>query len=183
MSNETDYKYFDRNATPVNIGDILYYDEGEGYSKGIHEVVLDNGQLCGKTHLYNGLTNEWEFNNDHSKLVELKHYTFCSQGDELYHAEIIGNIDRNSEMLTLKWVEKHKPLTGDMSNKQTLNEIANMVCGDIPEDYIIRVEMENGYGGVSLWHNGEEIELDYDTSCLEEQINDALRKANKTGDI
>ncbi len=70
-----------------------------------------------------------------------------------------------------------------MSNKQTLDEIVNMVCGEIPKGYSISIEMENGYGGVSLWHDGEEIELDYDTSCLEEQINDALRKANKTGDI
>ncbi len=116
MSNETDYKYFDRNATPINVGDILYCDDGTGesYTKGIYEVVLYYGQLCGKMHLHNDITNEWEVNNEYFGTICLKNFTSFSKGDKLNDAEIIGNIDRNSEMLTLEWVEKHKPLTGDI---------------------------------------------------------------------
>ncbi len=66
-----------------------------------------------------------------------------------------------------------------MSNKQTLDEIVNMVYREIPKGYSISIEMENGYMGVILWHDDEECEIDYGEGSLYEQIKTALSWAKK----
>lgn len=43
--------YQDQNGHPIKIGDALIYDEGEGYGRGIHEVVELNGEMAGVTRI------------------------------------------------------------------------------------------------------------------------------------
>lgn len=101
--------YVDKNGDDVIAGDILYYDEGADYAKGIHEVVERDGKLFGKTHFFNGLNNEWT-EPPVEDLVGLEHYTSFSKGTVLNDAEKIGTTKDNPEMLTLKWAVENKPL-------------------------------------------------------------------------
>jgi hypothetical protein len=102
-------RYVDKKGTEVKVGDILYYDEGKGYGKGIHEVVVKDGELHGKTHLFNNIEEEWEAIGQ-DDIINLKYYTYNSSGDTLNDAEIIGNIFDNPEMLLKSWAEANKPI-------------------------------------------------------------------------
>lgn len=109
-------EYNDRNGLPVSVGDILYYNEGKdssvGASVGIHEVVIIDGDLCGQTHLYNNLNDEW-VKQDIEDIVSLIHYTSSFDGKsdlKLNDAEVIGHVDSNKDMLTLEWAIENKPI-------------------------------------------------------------------------
>lgn len=56
----------------------------------------------------------------------------------------------------------------------TLFEAINKACGELPEGWMIYIEMENGYGGVRLEYEGEEVKLDYTDLDLTEQVGEAL---------
>ena len=101
--------YVDRNGKPVSIGDILYYDEGKGFAKGIHEVVNNNGVISGKTHHYNDLDEQWATTTT-DDIVALEHYTGLMDKVTLQDAEVIGNIFDNPEMLLKSWAETNKPI-------------------------------------------------------------------------
>ena len=40
-------KYTDRNGNQISVGDVIIYDEGEGFGQSIDEVVEYEGQLAG----------------------------------------------------------------------------------------------------------------------------------------
>lgn len=104
--------YIDRNGNPVRIGDILYYDEGDGYAKGIHKVVNIAGEPYGKTEFFNNIEDQWVIPYEEDT-ISLKFYTMYpsdKSDNQLIQAEVIGNVEANPEMLTREWVEENKPL-------------------------------------------------------------------------
>lgn len=103
-------EYTDKNGRPVNVGDILYYDEGYGFAKGIHEVVIKDGKLSGKTHLFNGVNGDWEAL-DAEDVISLEHYTAILASDLILNdAEVIGNLEADKDMLTVDWARDNKPI-------------------------------------------------------------------------
>ena len=60
--------------------------------------------------------------------------------------------------------------------KKSIDELANKICAELPENYEIIVYFENGYGGIDLKHNGCTSGKEY-TGTIEEQIVEALADA------
>lgn len=102
-------EYRDKNGTIVKVGDILKYDEGDGYAKGLHEVIDIDGELHGVTRI--GYP-KWSEIDDEP--IHLRHYTLLGYRDkhdyDLVDAVIIGNIYDNPEMLTVEYAENLWPI-------------------------------------------------------------------------
>ena len=62
-----------------------------------------------------------------------------------------------------------------MDDSQNINAIANRVCGEIPEGFSMLLCMENGYGGIELFHKGDRVEIDMADWKIHEQVNVALQ--------
>ena len=62
-----------------------------------------------------------------------------------------------------------------MGEDRDINAIANRVCGDIPEDFVMQLYMENGYGGIELFHKDERVEIDMADWKIHEQVNVAFQ--------
>ncbi len=60
-----------------------------------------------------------------------------------------------------------------------INEIAETICRDLPEDFGIMLSLENGYGGVRLICPGEVRECDDPDMPINEQLIYALRMAEE----
>lgn len=63
-----------------------------------------------------------------------------------------------------------------------MNEIIQKICGDINDDFIVHLHMENGAAWVTLEDVVMEIETHIDGGdlTLEQQLNEALDTANKS---
>lgn len=99
--------YIDREGTPVTVGSILMYDEGDGGSMGVHEVVERHRALMGRTHLFD-LNDAWVIQ-PVDDVVKLKYYTRNSNSDKLTDALVIGKMPDDAHMLTLEYVNEHHP--------------------------------------------------------------------------
>ena len=62
-----------------------------------------------------------------------------------------------------------------MGDERDINAIANRVCGDIPEDFEMQLYMENGYGGIELFHKGNRVEIDMADWKIHEQVDVAFQ--------
>ena len=94
-------KYIDKKGIEIKLGDILKYDEGVGYARQIHEVISINNELMGKIIIGCPLWTKLKFENP----VGLIFYQLMGHKDEsgiCYNAEIIGNINDNTEMLSIE---------------------------------------------------------------------------------
>lgn len=61
---------------------------------------------------------------------------------------------------------------------KTLRQIANEVCGALPEGWQISIALERDSGDVDLWdEEGEREEFPTNYESLEQQIQDALEHA------
>ena len=99
--------YSDRKGNPVNIGDILKYDEGEGYGRSIDEVIDVEGEPHAITKVG---CPEWTQYADAEPihLQFFKLYASCKD-EVLRDAEVIGNIRDNPEMLTADYANEIWP--------------------------------------------------------------------------
>lgn len=89
--------YVDRDGRQVAIGDILKYDEGEGYAKGVHEVVLVNGEPHGVLRVGEP---RWSLTPNEPPMP-LECYTSSVRDENvLIHCTVIGNVSENGDMLT-----------------------------------------------------------------------------------
>lgn len=102
--NLTSVEYTDIKGVVAKVDDILKYDEGEGYSKCIHKIVMHEGLMAGQ--IIVGCP-EWTII-DNDAPVELEH--FChTYGTQFIDAEIVGNVNDNPEMMTTEYAEKVFP--------------------------------------------------------------------------
>ena len=61
---------------------------------------------------------------------------------------------------------------------KTLQQIANQVCGELPEGWQISITLELDSGAVDLWdEEGEREEFPTNYESLEQQVQDALEHA------
>lgn len=112
----TEYK--DRNGVPVNAGDVLLYNEGTGYAYGVHEVVEADGILYGVARTADDDYKGWrEVPPD---LVELRFYTNFG-GSTLVHAEKIGALPEDAEMLTLAYAVQRWAETPNADMSKTMS--------------------------------------------------------------
>lgn len=85
------------------------------------------------------------------------------------------------------WQDAACVLAGEVERLrlESLQPVANEVCGKIPEEFMISLVLENGYGGVELWRqNHERFELPFHgDESLAEQINIALTTAIEANQI
>ena len=70
--------------------------------------------------------------------------------------------------------DQSRAMVAELESKD-INAIANRVCGDIPEDFVMQLYMENGYGGIELFHKGERVEIDMADWKIHEQVNVAFQ--------
>ena len=63
-----------------------------------------------------------------------------------------------------------------MGEDRDINAIANRVCRDIPEDFEMSLSMENGFGGIVLFHKGRCVEIDMADWKIHEQVDVAFHR-------
>ena len=95
-------EYTDKNRIVVKIGDIIKYDEPNSnkWGKAIYEIVYHRGELAGVLRV--GYPY-WTFDEQHTPLRLI---FFCIKPDTvMIDSEIIGNIQKNADMLTIAYAE------------------------------------------------------------------------------
>lgn len=101
-------EYTDKNGNKVKSGDILWYSEPIPYANSIHLVTEKNGVLYGETRVGN---NGEYFNCTDDTPIALRFYCQFPDNDyKMKDATIIGNINDNTEMLTVEYAKKNYPL-------------------------------------------------------------------------
>ena len=71
-------------------------------------------------------------------------------------------------------IEKLTPFFN--KEKKSLDEMANKICKELPEDFVIIVYLEQGYCGLDLKHNGCTSGKEYN-GTIGEQLTEALKDA------
>ena len=96
-------QYTDKKGKPVNLGDILKYDEGNDgkYGRALHEVVDSTRGIAG-IHRF-AFPVIPQDRTHHPMLLKC----YCDKNDTiLTDVEVIGNVRKNPEMLTAEYAAK-----------------------------------------------------------------------------
>lgn len=100
-------KYTDKEGKEVKAGDILWYSEPVRYANSMHIVSEKDGVLYGETRI----GNNGEYFPCRERPIELRFYCSFPYNDyKMQDATVIGNINDNPEMLTVKYANKNYPL-------------------------------------------------------------------------
>ena len=101
--------FVDKGGIAIKEGDILKYDEGSGFSQQIHEVVVYQGKLCGKTRIGEPRWSVVE----HDEPIELQFYKSWPSSSDFtcIHTEVIGSVKEAPELLTVEHAMVLWPIT------------------------------------------------------------------------
>ena len=131
----TEITYTDRNGLEVNVGDILKYDEGEGYGQCVDVVVMDNGVMSGKSVVFRNFKDDWVLTAD-DKPISLEYY--CNSGTTLNDSKVVGNVKDNPEMLTVEYAKflfeggpQPEGLPDDDDEPKSFKELAEACIADM----------------------------------------------------
>ena len=102
--------YKDKNGKVINEGDIIFYNEPIPYAESLQVIELIDGQLHARHVIGNtGRTaREYKFYAE-DKPISLEWHTYDREGT-LSDSEVIGNIEDNTEFLTVEYATKKFPL-------------------------------------------------------------------------
>ena len=126
------HKYTDKNDKTILIGDIIYIDRGKHHAKKICEIILKDNSMCALIHLRKEHNNGWK-EVKYGEVVPLLYYSLFTQNDyKLEHAEVIGHVETNRQMLTAEWANANMTVkktedkkNGDKPNLEALLEVYN----------------------------------------------------------